>query len=377
MNQARNFRRKLAFPAMAAVALLAPACAETGAPTPLSSDGSLSVGTASGAQATTEHVARAFALAMNEGDVRAHVRNGMRASRFNEHKLVLQEFLGTPGGQRLLQAAATASGRSEAEMRALVGQLPPMDFYVPFRDQRLVWKGTAEVLVGATLDQDNPRLTAYTRGGTAVALDARDGVPAATILILHPAEPKELRWNPQPSGPGAVIEDANDGQLVGTRKLYRASGDSLVFSLASVEAPTYLPDEGGSGATSPNDTLYALFPHFGDGWGTAEVELTYYDTNYKVLGTDRYTDLRQGAWQVKNTSIWRRDLIGSIAAKETDAFSDDNWGSIHWSSSYAGPSGSRGFAFMGDCSATGDPNTQCFPYPGNLVNTIDGAYYFR
>lgn len=125
-----------------------------------------SAGTANRAEvdAAGQKVAQAFALAMADANVRVMVRNSLRASPFNEHKLVLQEFLATRDGERLLAAAAKASGLEVNVLTALVAQLPSMDFYAPVREHRLAWKGSEDVVVGFTVDQDNPLLTSfYTR----------------------------------------------------------------------------------------------------------------------------------------------------------------------------------------------------------------------
>lgn len=76
----------------------------------------------------------------------------MRASPVTEHKLVLQEFVKTPGGRRLVEASAKASGVEVSTIEQLIARLPDMDFYAPFQEHRLTWKATADVFVAATMD---------------------------------------------------------------------------------------------------------------------------------------------------------------------------------------------------------------------------------
>ncbi|HEX8359558.1 MAG TPA: hypothetical protein VF613_05600, partial [Longimicrobium sp.] len=114
---------------------------------------------------------------MNDADVRVQVRNAMRGSPYNEHKLVLQEFAATRAGRRLIESAAQASGTTAHELDGLIAQLPAMDFYAPFQAHRLAWRGGAEVVVGAAMDVDATAFTAYTADGRTVSYRARSGTP--------------------------------------------------------------------------------------------------------------------------------------------------------------------------------------------------------
>lgn len=164
----------------------------------------------------TEKVARAFALAMRREDIRAQVRNALRASPWTEHKLLLQSFVTTPAGRHLVRAAAEAAGTEPAQIQALVAELPLMDFYVPIRGHRLSWRGTADVSVAATLLHDPEVLTGYRTDGSATIYDLRNGPPTEALLVMHPAERKSRRIRPQADRPGLVIQDADDGELSGT-----------------------------------------------------------------------------------------------------------------------------------------------------------------
>lgn len=132
--------------------LLAVGCSDTDRSTPLSPEPHQKSWTApeiAQAEVTAQKLARVFAAAMREPEVRVHVRNAMRASPYNEHKLVLQEFARTASGRILVKNASQVSGVSAAEIDAWIASLPDMDFYAPFREQRLTWRGSADVAVGA------------------------------------------------------------------------------------------------------------------------------------------------------------------------------------------------------------------------------------
>lgn len=66
--------------------------------------------------AAAQLVARALAAGMRYPAIRAHVRDALRSSRVNEHKVVLQDLITTPGGQRMLEAAAARVGVTPSDL---------------------------------------------------------------------------------------------------------------------------------------------------------------------------------------------------------------------------------------------------------------------
>jgi hypothetical protein len=86
---------------------------------PAGASRSLAVATPSDAQS----LARDLALAMRDPSIRRQVHRAMRASRFNEHKLVLQDLVKAPEGATLFSATT----KSE------IANLPALDFYLPFK----------------------------------------------------------------------------------------------------------------------------------------------------------------------------------------------------------------------------------------------------
>jgi hypothetical protein len=229
--------------------VLAIAC--QGDSTPLSPDAANDAEGRPG-QAAADEVARAIALALGRPELRSAVRDAMRDSDQSEHKLVLQDFLATPAGVPVLNAAAAADDR----FTAMLATLPRMDFYVPFREHRVTWEATADVSVGATVDQDAPRLTAFTPEGGQLALDSREGAPDRPLLLLHPAELKMKHAHAAPRSPLQVIQAADE-----------PDAPPVVAGIGTGELASVGPN--------PNATYLDYFNYQGsDGWGDAELVFT-------------------------------------------------------------------------------------------------------
>lgn len=139
----------------------------------------------------TDLIARAVALSMSDPALRRDLRNSWRDSRASsDHKVVFSTFLGTVTGKRLLDAMSVHSGRTVAELQAILRELPDFDFYLPIRRHREAWAGGDDVVVGATLNQDSERVTAFRTSGDAVVIEGKDAASGINLVILHPAEPK-------------------------------------------------------------------------------------------------------------------------------------------------------------------------------------------
>ena len=65
-------------------------------------------------------LARGLALAMRDPSIRGEVHSAMRASRFNEHKLVLQDLLNGPEGKKLLTAISAGLGQTPSSIKNAV-----------------------------------------------------------------------------------------------------------------------------------------------------------------------------------------------------------------------------------------------------------------
>jgi hypothetical protein len=226
---ARGTRHGRAIASVALAAVLA-ACGESNPVSPNSG----------GAQnlvpvAAAEHVARGIAAALASAEIRKSVRDAMRASPWDGHKLVLQDFLETPAGEALWTAARRASGRSAGELDAALAALPSMDFYMPVRTHRRTWTGDARVMVVAASDRPD-HVLGFTPEGGVVPVSRRSAEGLPPLLFLEPAELKGRRVNPQAATPGLVIEDENDGLGSEVFVWQPVSGAPVVIDMAEPDA---------------------------------------------------------------------------------------------------------------------------------------------
>jgi hypothetical protein len=209
-----------------------------------------------------DDVAVALARALAQPGLRARLLQEFRASPWVEHKLVLQEFITTPTGKKLVEAGAEAVGSNVSELTAKINSLPSLDFYVVGDANRRTWTGGAQVAVALTLDMSRQPTTAYTTTGSVAYHDARPGTGSGLVmLLLHPAEPKGRRMKPQAAVNGNVIQDADDGDI-GVQYIRRlGNGDSVVVDLRQDKTGKWVtwPRDGSAGTdvtvmSVPRDT---------------------------------------------------------------------------------------------------------------------------
>jgi hypothetical protein len=256
--------------------------------------------------AAADALARAIAGAFANAEVRRSVHQAWRNSPVSAHKLVLQEFVSTPEGQRLVQAAARAAGTTPEGIRGLIARVPAMDFYVPRRTDRRTWKATADVAVFVTVQEDDEVVQGYTTWGERLVLRGAEE-PGRAAVLLHPAEPKGRRVDPQPAGPGEVIQDAGDGERSGAVSQRGPDGEWTTVDLAELVARRHsarkgttsgggLRPAGPSFDAVPGATTFltTIYTYEMDGAGAQDCELRY---TLKYYGTDgglkderRYTD---------------------------------------------------------------------------------------
>jgi hypothetical protein len=239
-----------------------------------------------------QSLAQALGRAMGDPSVRAEVFTAMQDSRWNENKLLFQDFAGTPAGEHMLQVASAATGVQPGTLQAWLAQLPSLDFYIPVHQQRAEWQGAGDVVVGLNLDVDDPTLVAYTSRGEEVSLDSRDGIPSRVVFILHPAEPK--------------YERSRGG---------KESSGTRVGSIA--------PGDGGGGGTS-SSTRPGILKNYSmnvsDGWGDNEIMFKHYaDTKLQTklwewvdsgafFGQGRITDKATTLGYTSTViRVWERD----------------------------------------------------------------------
>jgi hypothetical protein len=288
-------------------------------------------------------VARGIALALANPEIRADVRDAMRASLYTDHKLELREFTATPAGERLLQAASQALGTSQSEFSAALASLPAMDFYAPFRTHRQTWKATDDIVVTYSGSDEFSSLSGFATDGKQLSFNVRTGTPSRPLLVIHPAEEKTLRLEQESKGAGAVIQDAGEDDigiaLVQDPTQPRSNLEPVDCGPDAITSCD--PDTGGGGGTysAPADTTFVdyLQVNYNDGCGACSVEVelrsAYYENGvqvtsrtYRITGVYQFDDLYP-----HQPLIFRRIQEGSSAyirihVVETDTFSDDDKG---------------------------------------------------
>jgi len=304
-------RRQVTGVLTACAALLA-ACSDADRPSPVSPTAPSSHNLAvSAAPADAAHqLARAFAAAMRNAEVRAQVRNAMRSSPYNEHKLVLREFAATRAGRRLVEAAAKESGTTVGEIDALIAALPEMDFYAPFQAHRRTWRGGADVAVGTAMDVDGTAFTAYTAGGQELSYGAGSGAPRTAWLFMHPAEPKSFRRDPQANTPGTVIQDPSDGMI----------------SIQN-ELPVDHEVGGGGSVGGGSMVLQKFTSNVFDGIGAAELRFIVRDANNLEIAAHRFDGI-DAVWALEHTVNYTFPRGTFLHLREIDTFDSDDKGTF-------------------------------------------------
>ncbi len=316
-------------------------------------------------RAGIDAVSYAFAQAMQEDEVRAAVRDAMRGSLVSEHKLVLQEFVGTQRGRLLVERAARAAGTTPEALLAQIAGMPEMDFYVASREQRLSWNGGDRVAVVGTVADDAAALTGFDVRGRAVEQRGA-GTVAGTeaVFVLHPAEVKHFRVHPQADVRGGVIQEAYDGEWAGAVTERNAAGNLVTTQYADMVPggrfpmpAAGLPAEGSLLArrgpsfvttTGPGIFLTYLTASFSDGvYGACEM---IFRTNVRTsqnlpVGSEATHTAssvecpKEHPWETRFPPRGRRSStvvpggcnIISVAMSEDDSAIDDNYGIAEWS----------------------------------------------
>ncbi|HWK89293.1 MAG TPA: hypothetical protein VNP72_04835 [Longimicrobium sp.] len=297
-----------------------------------------------GAAAPTDGPALARILAGGLADpaVRAGVRDALRDSEMNEHKLVLQSFVRTPAGSALVHTSAARAGMADRALLAAIARLGQTDFYVPVPAHRQTWKATADVVVGFTADIDSPLLTAFGTDGGSIQLDSRSGAPAQPLLLLHAAETKWKRANAGVHHAGAVIEASGGGSLMNMLPEDGAGCDpQTAITMCDTETSGGEPGgTGGTGTTTSGQTLDRFISYPGDGWGDSEVQFTHFYYNYtgtrinvwqRVHGNTEEDQWSYPHWPT-TISAW----VGVIELDSGGTLNDDHWGEAQ-----IGPSGTQ------------------------------------
>ena len=267
---------------------------------PAGASRSLAIATPSDAQV----VAQSVALAMRDPSIRRQVHRAMRGSRFNEHKLVLQDWVKTPEGENLFSAATKSS----------IANLPALDFYLPFKTHRQTWKPTADVYVAVTFDPDAPAITAFGTNGQTLTLRQADGVPTVPLIILHPAEPKATRSD--------LLSNNSDEDLIESPSAKAASNS---ITSPSVAGPSFMMiDDGGSGGSGSVSTTPApgtYITHFNiqasDGWfGQEEMRFQ----SYAIAGHWDFVQFANGSYHLIADYLCDKGLYSQDAVNQYQGY---------------------------------------------------------
>ncbi len=299
-----------------------------------------------------DKIAWQFALAMEADSIRLLVRDAMRESPVSEHKLVLQEFVRTPRGLRVMAVAASAGDQDPEQLEADIAHLPPLDFYVPAREHRLSWKGTKDIAVGANVDVEAP-LIGYTTAGVAENIDRRAAASNLTFVVLQPAEHKSQRVAPQAARPGAVIQDPDDGENSGSLTIRYPDGTSTTTEFAELAqfaqcTPETCPEGGGGGGGQPGSVptyvkrieIYEMCDNANCSEGN-ELHFVATATNgttYELVKDDLHplTNYNVNLWQLGVSPA--SGFFVDIRVRETDAWpnGDDHLSYVTYSPNFVG-----------------------------------------
>jgi hypothetical protein len=190
--------------------LLLSACADE--PTVVAPAASSSAVSAADERENLNELARAVALALQDQGLRQRVKNDLRESRFNaEHKLEFTRYLNRESGGILLAKMAKETGRSRAEMLALLGAVRPLEFYMPVQEHRESWRGGADLLVASLLDDESEAPVAFTLAGARLLLSP-ETPPQTPVLGLVPVETDFTR----PLDPEVPNRNDQGGHTIGT-----------------------------------------------------------------------------------------------------------------------------------------------------------------
>ena len=184
-------------------------------------------------QEQSARLARGFAVSMNEPQLRAHVRDALRASLLTEHKLPLRDFFATAEGNEVRLAMANAMGLTVAALDQVLAAVPALDLYMPRVEDRMTWRATENVAVFGVAPDVGSR-TAYRTDGSAMRVESPGHERGTAFLALALPESKGPRVGPQAAVRGEVIQEANDGQISGRIVFSMTGRATRTVELASI-----------------------------------------------------------------------------------------------------------------------------------------------
>jgi hypothetical protein len=233
-------------------------------------------------QASEGELARLVALALADPELRRRVRNDMRDAPMREHKLELSKYLYGTTGTMLRSRMAARSGISASAVLANLNALPPLEFYMPVAAHRKTWKGEADLIVAAQIeDRDAP--IAWDLKGNRVQLSLA-APPTTPVVVVVPVETDFARTlTPhQVAARGNPQRETIDGN--------ESSADSDVSPVCALSCGG---GGGGGGGSGLPDGLYITFQRLvdlGEPWtmGAPEIEV-------HIHGPSSSTNVQYGA----------------------------------------------------------------------------------
>lgn len=335
--------------------LAAAACADRGPTSAVTSHAG------SPADQSLQTVSGAVAAALAEPQVRADVRDAMRASPLVEHRLAFRAFLESRQGGSLLGAMARAMGTDHAGVLRSIAQLPDLDFYVAAREDRRTWTATDNVAVAAALRlAENRLMPRFTPAGAAAPITFGQRDPRVATFYITPAGGRFRRVDPQAARPGAVIEDPSDGTYGGRFTWQPVDGPSFTVELAEMKGVArngtarFTLEEnsscdpstaivacdndgsggggGGGGSTAPADTtrLDYFYIHYQDGCGAPDPSFIakHYDAAGNLTGSGQldYSGIsRHDDIYPRTPLIFRRIRQGTAERINLKIVDRDSW----------------------------------------------------
>lgn len=315
--------------------------------------------------AQTDHglpqLARATAQALGVAAVRNNILAAMRASTAVEHRLLLADYLRSPGGAGLLAGSAAALEVDHHEFLARVEEVSgdaELAIAVPLREHRLHWRGTAHVGVAGAWDTDELDVIVYEPAGnrrratTSTTLSEYDA-----LFLIRPRESWGTRIDRQADVPGPVIQDPDDGEQAVVWTYDAGDGASPVsVDFGKYESEEALEEALGMAGGVLNDRNSETAGHPYSRWltyspirlhgfellhatewpGSEEIEITVWYRNrhgIRPRATARYTGIRANGKKILEEP---RDMLAVspkrggypfyVKAVETDWGRDDDLG---------------------------------------------------
>lgn len=231
-------------------------------------------------------IARGLAMALANDDLAAKLRDLLRESPYNEHKILLAELLSSDEGVAILREASLRLGLQERYLSTLIPQLRPLDVYLPFREHRVSWLGTSNVMVGIVSDDEGFGALVYDGEGNSFHLRAQGELPHSPLIIMHPAEQRARRRNIRAFEGGTVQDpfekDETEARVLGPEDAARDRSIGL-HQMCTPENEWCGGTGGGTPLRHIVETL-ELFDHFeGPFLGSMEIELHYLNSNDEVV----------------------------------------------------------------------------------------------